>query len=95
MKPNHILSFTLFTVNIVWGKPRRGGAPTTWLVGPPVVDLALTGYTSYNVANLAILVPTHMLCALHQSTWLSAQPFTLIRRVGCMCVVPRIVPNGG
>jgi len=29
MKASHILSFTLFTFNIVWGKPRRGGIPTS------------------------------------------------------------------
>jgi hypothetical protein len=29
MKVNRILSFNLFTLNIVWGKPRRGGAPAS------------------------------------------------------------------
>jgi hypothetical protein len=46
MKANHILSFTLFTFNIVWGKPRGGGIPTSWLIGPLVVDLPPTGCTS-------------------------------------------------
>jgi len=29
MKASRILSFTLFTFNIVWGKPRGGGIPTS------------------------------------------------------------------
>ncbi len=46
MKASHILSFTLFTFNIVWGKPGGGGIPTSWLIGPFVVDLPPTGCTS-------------------------------------------------
>jgi hypothetical protein len=93
MKANRILYFTLFTLSIVWGKPRRGGGLASLLIGPPIVNLAPTDYTSCNAANLAIWAPTRTLCALHQSTWLSVQPFTPTRRVGCMCVVPRTVPN--
>jgi hypothetical protein len=33
-------------------------------------------------------------CALHQGTWLSAQLLTPTRRIGCICVVLGIVPNG-
>jgi len=46
MKASHILSFTLFTFNIVWGKPRGGGIPTSWLIGHLVVDLPPTGCTN-------------------------------------------------
>ncbi len=46
MKASRILSFTLFTFNIVWGKPGRGWVPTSWLIGPLVVDLPPTGCTS-------------------------------------------------
>jgi len=46
MKASHILSFTLFTFNIVWGKPRGGGIPTSWLIRPLVVDLPPTSCTS-------------------------------------------------
>ncbi len=46
MKVSRILSFTLFTFNIVWGKPGGGGIPTSWLIGPLVVDLPPTGCTS-------------------------------------------------
>ncbi len=87
MKANRILSFTHFTLNIVLGKPGRGGAPASWLIGPPVVDLTPIGCTSCSVANLAIWTPTRTLCVLHQSTWLFAQPLTPARRVRCMCVV--------
>jgi hypothetical protein len=31
-----------------------GGAPTSWLIGLPVINLAPTGYISYNAASLAI-----------------------------------------
>jgi hypothetical protein len=62
----------------VWGKPGRGGALASWLIRPPIVNLIAAGYTSYNATNLAIWVPTRTLCALHQSTWLSAQPLTLL-----------------
>jgi hypothetical protein len=54
MKASHILSFTLFTLNIVWGKLGGGGALASWLIRSPVVDLAPIGCTSCNVANLAI-----------------------------------------
>jgi hypothetical protein len=54
MKVNHILSFILFTLNIVWGKSRRGGPLASWLIGPLVVDLAPIGCISYNATNLAI-----------------------------------------
>jgi hypothetical protein len=50
----------------VWEKPKGGGAPTSSLIGPPIVDLAPTGCTNYSTASLAIWAPTHMLCALHQ-----------------------------
>jgi len=46
MKANHILSFTLFTFNIVWGKLGRGGVPTYWLIGPLILYLPPIGYTS-------------------------------------------------
>jgi len=46
MKASRILSFTLFTFNIVWRKPRGGGVPTSWLIGPLVIDLPPTGCTS-------------------------------------------------
>ncbi len=46
-KANRILSFTLFTFNIVWGKPGGGGIPTSWLIGPLVIDLPPTGYISF------------------------------------------------
>ncbi len=46
MKASRILSFTLFTFNIVWGKPGGGEIPTSWLIGPLVVDLPPIGYTS-------------------------------------------------
>jgi hypothetical protein len=46
MKVSCILSFTFFTLNIVWGKPEGGGAPTSWLIRPLIVDLTLTNYTS-------------------------------------------------
>jgi hypothetical protein len=95
MKASCILCFTLFTLNIVWGKPRGGGAPVSWLIGPPCVNLAPTGYICYSVANLAIRTPTCMLCVLHQSTWLSARPFIPIKQVGYMGDVPRAVSSGG
>jgi hypothetical protein len=47
MKASRILSFTLFTFNIVWGKPEGGGIPTSWLIGPLVVDLPPIGCTSF------------------------------------------------
>ncbi len=93
MKANRRLFFTLSTFNIVWGKPRGGEAPTSWLVGPLATDLVPTGCTNCSPANSIIQTPTHTLCVLHPSTWLSAQPLTLARWVRCMCVVPRIVPN--
>jgi hypothetical protein len=65
MKANCILCFTLFTLNIVWGKLGGGGAPASWLIKPPIVDLAPTNYTSCSVANLAIWTPTCTLCVLH------------------------------
>jgi len=46
MKASRILSFTLFTFNIMWGKPGGGGIPTSWLIGPLVVDLPPTGCIS-------------------------------------------------
>jgi hypothetical protein len=46
MEASCILSFTFFTFNIMWGKPGGGGIPTSWLIGPIVVDLPPTGYTS-------------------------------------------------
>ncbi len=46
MKVSRILSFTLFTFNIMWGKPGGGGVPTSWLIRPFVVDLLPTGCTS-------------------------------------------------
>ncbi len=46
MKASHILSFTLFTFNIVWGKPGGGGIPTSWLIRPLVIDLPPTGCIS-------------------------------------------------
>jgi len=46
MKTNHILSFTLFTFNIVWGKLGGGGVPTSWLIGPLVIYLQPTGCIS-------------------------------------------------
>jgi hypothetical protein len=95
MKSNRILSFTFFTFNIVWGKLEGGGAPTSWLIRPPVIDLAPTNCSSYSMANLAIWAPTCTLCVLHQGTWLSTHPFTHARSVECMCVVLRIVPSGG
>ncbi len=58
MKASCILCFTFFTLNIVWGKPIGGGAPTSWLIGPPIVDLALTGCINCNVANLTSKLPT-------------------------------------
>jgi len=68
MKVSRILSFTFFTFNIVWGKLKGGGTPTSW-------------------------APTRTLCALHQGTWLSAQPFTLARWVKCMCIVSKTIPS--
>jgi hypothetical protein len=50
MKVSRMLSFTLSTFNIVWGKPAGGGATASWFVGPPVADLAPTNCTSCNVA---------------------------------------------
>jgi hypothetical protein len=44
----------LFTFNIVWGKLGRGGALASWLIRPPVIDLAPIGCNSYNMASLAI-----------------------------------------
>jgi len=64
MKASRILSFTLFTFNIVWGKLGGGGIPTSRLIGPLVVDLPPISCTS------------------------------LAGQVGCMCVDPKIVPNG-
>jgi len=32
MKASHLLSLTFFTLNIVWEKPRGGGALASWLV---------------------------------------------------------------
>ncbi len=93
MKTCHILSFTIFTFNIVWGKLGGGGALAFWLVGPPIVDLAPTSYTSCSAISSTIQAPTRTLCALHQSTWLSTQPLTPTKRVGCMCVVLRVVPS--
>jgi len=46
MKASRILSFTLFTFNIVWGKLGGGGIPTSWLIGPLVVNLPPTSCTS-------------------------------------------------
>jgi len=57
MKANHILSFTFFTLNIVWGKPRGGGAPASWLIKPLVVDLAPTGCTVVRPAHPFELPP--------------------------------------
>ncbi len=78
MKVSRILSFTLFTLNIAWGKPKGGGAPASWLIKPLVVDLTPTGCTIYNRASLAIWAPTCTLCVLHQSTWLSANLLPLL-----------------
>jgi hypothetical protein len=94
MKACCILSFTLFTFNNVWGKLGGGGAPASWLMGLPIVDLAPTGCISCSVANLAIQTLTCTLCALHQSIWFFARPLTPTRRVECMCVVLRVVSNG-
>jgi len=94
MKANRILSFTLFTFNIVWRKHGGGGAPTSWLIGPLVIDLAPIGCTSCSATNLTIWTPTHTLCMLHQSTWLSAQLLAPARWVECMCIVLGTVPNG-
>jgi hypothetical protein len=74
----------------MWGKPGKGVALTSWLIGPPVVNLAPTNCTSYTTVNL-----TRALCTLHQSTWLSTQPLTFVRQVGCMCIVPGPIPKGG
>jgi hypothetical protein len=93
MKASRILSFTFFTLNIVWGKPRGGGGPTSWLIEPPVVDLAPTSCTSCSTTNLAIRTPTGTLCTLHQTTWLSTRPLTPIKQVRCMCVVPGAVSS--
>ncbi len=95
MKANHILSFTFFTFNIVWGKCGGGGALIFWFIGPRVVDLAPTGCTSCSATSLAIRTPTHTLCVLQQSTWLFARPLTPTKRVKCMCVVLKVVPNNG
>jgi hypothetical protein len=46
MKANRILSFALFTFNIVWGKPGGGGVLAFWLIEPLIIDLARTDYTS-------------------------------------------------
>jgi len=46
MKASRILSFTLFTFNIVWGKLGGGGVPSSWLIGPLFVNLPPTGCTS-------------------------------------------------
>jgi hypothetical protein len=46
MKASCILSFTLFTFNTMWGKPRGGGVPISWLIEPLVVDLPPTGCSS-------------------------------------------------
>jgi hypothetical protein len=70
VKTNCILSFTLFTFNIVWGKPGGGGVLTSWLIGPLVVDLPLIGYTSFakqvgcicvdprTIPNGSLVIPT-------------------------------------
>jgi hypothetical protein len=68
MKTSYILFFTLFTLNIMWGKPGGGGALASWLIEPPVVDLAPTGCTNCSMVNLAIQIPTYTLCALYEST---------------------------
>jgi hypothetical protein len=54
MKVSCILSFAFFTFKIMWGKPKGGGALAFWLIGPPIVDLTLTGCINYSVVNLAI-----------------------------------------
>jgi hypothetical protein len=64
MKASRILSFTFFTFNIVWGKPERGGAPTSWLIRPPVINLPPTGYARCSMANLTIWTPIRTLCTL-------------------------------
>jgi hypothetical protein len=79
MKTISILSFTFFTFNTVWGKLGGGGAPTSWLIEPLVIDLTLTGCTNYSAASLAIQTPTRMLCMLHESIWLFAQLVTFIK----------------
>jgi hypothetical protein len=79
----------------VWGKLGGARALASWFIGPLVVDLPPTGCTSCSAANLAIQTPTRMLCALHQSTLLSTQPFTPARQVECMCAVLKDVPSGG
>jgi hypothetical protein len=70
-----------------------GGAPTFWLVEPPVANLAPTSSTSCSATSITIRAPTQTLCALHQSTWFPTQPFTPTRRVKCMCVIPGAVLN--
>jgi hypothetical protein len=60
MKASHILSFTLFTFNIVWGKPGGDGAPTSWLIGLLVVDLPPTGCTRCSMAKSPIFSPVKM-----------------------------------
>jgi hypothetical protein len=94
MKANRILSFTLLTLNIVWGKPGGGGALASWLVEPLVTDIVPIGCTSYSAASLAFQAPTCMYCALHQGIWFFAHLFTPAGQVGCMCVVPGAVSNG-
>jgi hypothetical protein len=93
MKSSRTLSFTQSTLNIVWGKPRGGGAPTLWLIGPFAVDLTPIDCTNYSMASSTIRAPTCTLCVLHQNTWFSAQPFTLAKRVRCMCVVLKAIPS--
>jgi hypothetical protein len=46
MKASGILSFTLFTFSIVWGKLGGGGVPTSWLIKPLIVNLPPIGCTS-------------------------------------------------
>ncbi len=50
---SHIILHPFYIQHCV-GKPEGGGAPSFWLIGPHFVDLAPTGFTSCNVANLAI-----------------------------------------
>jgi hypothetical protein len=66
MKASHILSFTLFTLNIVWGKPKGGGAQPSEL---PFVHCARYTKVFSSLPNLWPLLDELDVCAL------SKEPF--------------------
>ncbi len=51
MKASHILAFTLFTFNVVWGKPGGGGTLTSWLIGWVVIAWSAWVATSWGAIS--------------------------------------------